>query len=101
MFVKGFEVVTVMVVKTSIFWDITPCSPFTVNRRFKEHVGSICLPPAFTLVSCRAYCSNLKMEATCSSKTPVDFQRTTRRYIPEDRTLDMGYVLLEIRSDFF
>jgi hypothetical protein len=47
----------------------------------------LCLPPAFTLVSCLAYPSNLKMEATCSSQTSVDFQRTTRRYIPEDRTL--------------
>jgi hypothetical protein len=27
------------------------------------------------------------MEAICSSETPVDFQRTTRRYIPADRTL--------------
>jgi hypothetical protein len=27
------------------------------------------------------------MEATCSSETSVDFQRTTRRYVPEDRTL--------------
>jgi hypothetical protein len=27
------------------------------------------------------------MEATYSSETSVDFQRTTRRYIPEDRTL--------------
>jgi hypothetical protein len=26
------------------------------------------------------------MEATCSSETSVDFQRTTRRYIPEDIT---------------
>jgi hypothetical protein len=26
------------------------------------------------------------MEATCSSETPVDFQQTTRRYIPEDNT---------------
>jgi hypothetical protein len=24
------------------------------------------------------------MEAICSSETSVDFQRTTRRYIPED-----------------
>jgi hypothetical protein len=29
----------------------------------------------------------LKMEATCSSETSVDSQRTTRRYILEDRTL--------------
>jgi hypothetical protein len=26
------------------------------------------------------------MEATYSSETSVDFQRNTRRYIPEDRT---------------
>jgi hypothetical protein len=27
------------------------------------------------------------MEAICSSETSVDFQRITRRYIPEDSTL--------------
>jgi hypothetical protein len=50
------------------------------------------LPPAFTLVSYLAYSSTLKMEATCSSETSEDFQRTTRRYIPEDRTLN-GFCL--------
>jgi hypothetical protein len=30
----------------------------------------------------------LKMEATCSSETSTDFQRTTQRYVPEDRTLN-------------
>jgi hypothetical protein len=39
------------------------------------------------LVSCLTYSPTLKMEATFSSKTSVDFQRTTRRYIPEDSTL--------------
>jgi hypothetical protein len=34
-----------------------------------------------------AYCSTLKMQETCPSKTSLDFQRTTRRYIPEDRIL--------------
>jgi hypothetical protein len=47
----------------------------------------LCLPPAFTLVSCSAYSSTLKKEAICSSETSVDFQRTTRLYIPEDSTL--------------
>jgi hypothetical protein len=47
----------------------------------------LCLPPAFALVSCSAYFSTLKMEAICSSETPVDFQRTTRHYIPEDSIL--------------
>jgi hypothetical protein len=27
------------------------------------------------------------MEATCSSETSADFQRSTRHYIPDDRTL--------------
>jgi hypothetical protein len=31
--------------------------------------------------------STLKMESICSSETSVDFQRTTRSYIPEDTTL--------------
>jgi hypothetical protein len=31
--------------------------------------------------------SALKMEAISPSETPVDYQRTTRRYIPEDGTL--------------
>jgi hypothetical protein len=39
------------------------------------------------LVSFSAYSSTLKMEAICSSETSVDFQRTTRRYIPEDGTV--------------
>jgi hypothetical protein len=29
---------------------------------------------------------SLKMEARCSPETSVDFQRITRRYIPEDRS---------------
>jgi hypothetical protein len=40
-------------------------------------------PPAFTLVSSSAYSLILKMEKICSSETSVDFQRPTRRYIPE------------------
>jgi hypothetical protein len=30
----GFEVLTAVVMKSTIFWDITPCSPLSVNRRF-------------------------------------------------------------------
>jgi hypothetical protein len=39
------------------------------------------------LGSCLANSSTLKMDATCSSKTSVDFQRTAWNYIPRDRTL--------------
>jgi hypothetical protein len=41
----------------------------------------------FMLVSCLAYSLILKMEATCSSETSVDFQWTTQYYIPQDKTL--------------
>jgi hypothetical protein len=34
-----------------------------------------------------AYASTLKMEATCSSETLLDFQQAIWRYIPEDITL--------------
>jgi hypothetical protein len=45
------------------------------------------LAASFMLVSCLAYSSMLKMEASCYSETSVDFQRAKRRYITEDRTL--------------
>jgi hypothetical protein len=36
---------------------------------------------------CLAYSSTMKVEAICISETSVFFQRTTRRYIPEDINL--------------
>jgi hypothetical protein len=38
----------------------------------------------FHALSGLAYSSTLKMEATCSFEASLDFQRTARRYIPED-----------------
>jgi hypothetical protein len=40
----------------------------------------------FMLVSCLAYSSTLKMKAIFSSKMSIDFQWTTWRSIPNDRT---------------
>jgi hypothetical protein len=37
----GIEVLTAVVTKSPIFWDITPCSTLKVNRSFVEHVTSI------------------------------------------------------------
>jgi hypothetical protein len=79
--------------KNAVFWNTTLCTPLKVNRRFGQTYRlhfqgqGLCLPPAFTLVSCSAYSSTLKMEAICSCETSVDFQRNTRRYIPKDSTL--------------
>jgi hypothetical protein len=55
--------------------------------RILQSLLSTCL----TLVSCETYPSNLKMEATRFSETSVNFQRTTRCYIPEDRTLHIHH----------
>jgi hypothetical protein len=88
----GIEVLKPAVMKGSIFWDVTTRSQLKVNLRsggtWRLHLQSLfCLALAFTQVSCCAYSSILKTEATCSSETLVHFQRTTRCYIPEDRTL--------------
>jgi hypothetical protein len=89
-----FEVLTAVVMKSIIFWDITPCNPLKVNRSFGEtyrlHLQGLKISRVRNQRKsrgqaelCLAY-STLKMEATCSYETSVDFQQTTRHYIPED-----------------
>jgi hypothetical protein len=83
----GFEVLTPLVIKTSIFSDIKPYRPLKVNRFFGGtcflHFQVACY--CFIIVSCFACFSILKMEIY-SSETSFKFQRTTRRYFPEDRS---------------
>jgi hypothetical protein len=79
----------------SVFWDITPCSPLSVIRRFggtyRLHLqgrkNKLSKKTAWKQVESSAYFSTLKMEAICPSETSVDSQQTTRRYSPEDCTL--------------
>jgi hypothetical protein len=59
--------------------------PFPKSLNMKDSI--LCLPYAFMLVSCSAYSTTMKMEAACSTETSLNFQQTTRRYIPEDRIL--------------
>jgi hypothetical protein len=113
--------------KSTTIWDITPCSRLKANRHFGRTYRVflqgrriyrtryqresrwqeiwICLASVFTLVSCSAYSSTFKMEAVCSPETSIDFQRTTRLYIPEDSTLHIhcgdnlkSYMFLRIRQ---
>jgi hypothetical protein len=105
----GFEVLTPVVMNTTIFCNITPCSPLKIKKRFGEtyrlnlqgrkiHRGrnrrenrwhsELCLTLDFILVSCTAYCSNLKIK-TCSSETSANFQRNTQCYIPEASVLSL------------
>jgi hypothetical protein len=69
--------------KSSVFWDITPCSPLKVNRRFgwthRLHLHGRRIGRATNQRE-----SRWQAEAICSSETSVHSQRTARRYIPQD-----------------
>jgi hypothetical protein len=84
--------------KSSIFWDMTPCSPLELNWCFRGtyrlHLRGKRISqarnqrgPRSKHSSCSAYSLTLQTEAIYSSETSVDTQRTTQRYIPEDGTL--------------
>jgi hypothetical protein len=91
----GFEVLTAVVMKSTLFWDITPYSLLKVNRRFGEtyrlHLQ------VWRIIRARnqresgwfltRLISTLKIEEICSSETSVDLQRTTGRCIQEESTL--------------
>jgi hypothetical protein len=60
--------------KNSIFWDIKQRRPLK---------SLVLLVACFMMFSCFAYSWTLKREVTCFSETSVDFQPTTRYYVPE------------------
>jgi hypothetical protein len=59
------------------------CTSPVFRKRISLHAGFI-----FGLLF------TVKMEATCSSESSVDFQRATRGYIPEDRTVRVKIIRL-------
>jgi hypothetical protein len=70
---------------------------FILCRIWGSHSGGyeeLCFPLAFTLVSCSAYSSTLKIEGTYTSETSVDTQRTILRYFPKDSTLLLYYLVV-------
>jgi hypothetical protein len=71
---NGYNAVKSIVTQPTFLRNISPPSSRSKNKQ-------LCFLLVFTLVSCLAYSSTLKMEATCPSETSVDFQRTTWRYI--------------------
>jgi hypothetical protein len=69
-FSRGFEGLTVVTRKNTVFWVVISCSPATVNRRFN---GTYCL-----LLQCRTVSHAIyqqKQEAVCRSflSTPAGF----------------------------
>jgi hypothetical protein len=89
----GSCVLTPVVMYNHIFWDTEPRSPLKFNQLFE----GLCLLPPFTLVPCLPGISGLKTKAKCCFETRINFQRTTRCYIPGNRNLKqmMGYWGLE------
>jgi hypothetical protein len=71
---------------SSISCDKTPCSPFKVDRRFGGTILHL-QGRRVALLLFFAFYWTLKMEATYFSETLVEFQRTTLRYIAEDKTV--------------
>jgi hypothetical protein len=76
-------------------------SPSSSGLKSKSGKKSALFAACFMLVSCLAYSSTLKMEATCSSKTLADFQLTTLWYILKDRRpLDLRLYIKYYRYNF-
>jgi hypothetical protein len=92
--------------KSSIFCDITQCSPLKVNRPFtgtcRLHLQGRRISKARNQHGTGIRQSNqiLKMELRCSSETSVTFQRNTRNYIPEDKTF-YNHRWGNLKSDIF
>jgi hypothetical protein len=66
---EGFEILTAVVMKISVFCDTMSYILLKVNQCFGQWVDM--------LVSCLTYYSTLKMEEAYSSKTWVDVEQTT------------------------
>jgi hypothetical protein len=62
-------------------------SIFRVEERTKDEISMKEAASFFHAGFLLTYASTLKIEAMCSSETPVEFQWTTQRYIPENRDL--------------
>jgi hypothetical protein len=95
----GFEVLRAGVMQNSIFWDLTPYSPFTIKGRFR----GICRN---CLQSRRISAARIHHESGTEkrfffdpedgcyvpSETSVEFKWTTRHYILEDTTFSNVHI---------
>jgi hypothetical protein len=65
-FKKRKQISELLIIKSTIFWDITPRTPLSVNRLFG---------------------GTYRLHLQGRKNKSVDTQRTTRRYIPKDGTI--------------
>jgi hypothetical protein len=73
-----------VVMKSSVFWNITLCSPLKVNRRFRR--------------ICHLHLQGWKMAVSYSFEMCVVFQQITQHYIPEDGTFRTKFWLGNLDS---
>jgi hypothetical protein len=73
-FYVGFEVFTAVVMKSIIFWDMTPCCPLSCTQHFG---GTYCKLATCLLDGLLNYSSTLKMEAIHSSEMSSCYAQCT------------------------
>jgi hypothetical protein len=73
------EVLTRVMIKNTVFWNVMPCNLERVYRS----LGEMCCFP----LPGRRLLSGLIMETACSSETSVNFYQITLRYVIEGRNL--------------
>jgi hypothetical protein len=76
----GFQVFTAVIIKSSIFWNVTSCSPVSQST-FRRNISPS--PHGLRVSQARskqqADSSTLQMEVMCSSETMVDYTALYRR----------------------
>jgi hypothetical protein len=71
----GFEVPTAVVIKSTIFWYIPPCSPLKVSRHFGGTV--ILISTLFHAGFLRGFFCDPEDGENMFFRNVIDFQRTT------------------------
>jgi hypothetical protein len=79
------DVLAEMTTNSAMFWDIAPCS-LVENGRGEECAVSL-LAASVLLANYILYSSTLRISATYTAETFVNFYETTRRHILQDGTI--------------
>jgi hypothetical protein len=90
-----FQVLTVVSVKRTLFWEVTQCNPVDVHRRFgRRYCLYIQARRVSQATSKNKAANDVNVEVLRSSETSVKLYRTTRRHIPEDGALNVRTVYI-------